>query len=174
MARLYWPPQDIRPLERSLDDLAESVRNPPKERGDDEQIWLTRFLIVRSCGYLEQVLHECTISHLQFVAGGTARSYAMSWLSRSINPSPENVVRTLGRLDMNFADDFQQWLDDNGGELNHELSALISRRHGIAHGLNEGFGSRRALALYDIAKIVADWLVLRLNPAPSGGSTHVV
>lgn len=173
MARLAWPPPDLRPLERSLDDLADSVRDAPKERSIEEQVWLTRFLIVRSCGYLEQALHECTTSHLNYVAGGTARSYAMSWLARSINPSPDNVLKTLGRLDMSYAEEFQLWLDDNDGELNRELSALVSRRHGIAHGLNEGFGSRRALDLYVVAKSVADWLMLRLNPAPARGSTYV-
>ena len=171
MVRLAWPPQDLAPLEKTLDELAESVRNPPKGRSDDEQIWLTRFLIVRSCGYLEQVLYESTIGHIEYRAGGTARAYALSWLSRSINPSPENVLRTLGRFDAMIADEFQDWLSDNGGELNNELSSLVARRNGIAHGLNEGMGSRRALDLYSVCKLVADWLILRLNPDPSKGST---
>jgi len=172
MARLAWPPQDLIPLERGLDELANSIRERPRDRTDDEQIWLTRYLVVRSCGYLEQVLYSTTISHIEHSSGGTAKSYALSWLSRSINPTPDNVHTTLGRFDPSMAAEFKIWLDDNRGELNNELSSLVARRHGIAHGLNEGMGSRRALELYIVCKQVADWLILRLNPNPSRGTAY--
>lgn len=172
MASLSWPPPDLRGLERALDDLAESVRTPPSHRTDDEQIWLTRLLLVRSCGYLEQVMYQCASHHLEWRSGGTARSYAMSWLERSINPSVANVTRTLERFDLNMADEFQQMLDDNSGELKQELAVLVSKRHGIAHGLNDGLGSRRALELYNVSKHVADWLIIRLSPDPARGSSY--
>jgi hypothetical protein len=161
-----WPPHGLANLERNLVELAASVRTPPEARTDDEQIWLTRFLIVRSCGYLEQVMHECSLQHLERRSGGTARSFAMSWMSRSINPSPDNLLTLLGRFDHTLQVEFRSLLDDDNGHVNHELSALVTRRHGIAHGLNEGLGSRRALELVDVAQQVADWLILRLNPEP--------
>lgn len=168
---LPWPPADVVKLERALDDLATSVREPPSERTDEEQIWLTRFLVVRSCGYLEQVMHRCTVEHLEQRSYGTARSYALSWLERSINPSLGNVSTTLGRFDQNLADEFERLLSDDDNELKNELSVLVTKRHAIAHGANEGLGSQRALALYDVAKRVADWMILRLNPDPARGSS---
>lgn len=172
MGRQSWPPPELRLLERGLDDLAESVRNPPKQRGDDEQVWLTRLLVVRSCGYLEQALHQCAVYHLEWKSGGTARSYALSWLERSINPSVDNLTRTLSRFDSGIAEEFTEWLEENTGELKQELSVLVSKRHGIAHGLNEGLGSRRALELYGVAKVAADWLILKLSPDPGRGSSY--
>lgn len=166
-----WPPTDVVKLEKALDDLAASVREPPQQRSDDEQIWLTRFLVVRSCGYLEQVMHRCTVEHLEERSYGTARSYALSWLERSINPSLGNVSTTLGRFDQNLADEFERLLSDDDNELKNELSVLVTKRHAIAHGTNEGLGSQRALALYDVAKRVADWMILRLNPDPARGSS---
>lgn len=163
MATTQWPPYGLLNLERLLGELADAVREQG-ERSDDEQIWLTRFLVVRSCGYLEQVVHECSLAHITARSGGTARAFALSWMARSRTPSPENLSLLLGRFDANLVDEFSDMLDDNDGELRRDLSLLVSRRHGIAHGLNDGLGSRRALELVDVAKYVADWFVLRLNP----------
>lgn len=166
-----WPPGDVVKLERALDDLAAAVREPPEHRTDEEQIWLTRFLVVRSCGYLEQVMHRCTVEHLENRSYGTARSYAMSWLDRSINPSIGNVTTTLGRFDQNLADEFDRLLAEDDNELKNELSVLVTKRHAIAHGTNEGLGAQRALALYEVAKKVADWLIRGLHPDPARGSS---
>lgn len=165
-ARKSWPPYGLSNLEKNLLDLADTVRSPPDSRSDDEQIWLTRFLVVRTCGYLEQVMHECALQHLEEKSGGTARSFALSWMSRSINPSPGNVHTVLGRFDLEMQLEFQALLDDDNGHINRELSALVNRRHAIAHGENEGLGPRRALQLVEVAREVADWLIRRLNPEP--------
>lgn len=170
-APLRWPPSELRSLEQSLDELAEAVDNRPRERSDDEQIWLTRFLVVRSCGYLEQVMHQCASGHLEFKSFGTVKSYSLSWLGRSINPSVENILATLGRFDQSIADEFEAMLSSNGHELRNDLGALVTKRHAIAHGENGGFGERRALALYKVAKSTADWMITRLNPDPGWGST---
>jgi hypothetical protein len=166
-----WPPSELARLEASLDELAESVREKPENRSDQEQAWLVKFLIVRSCGYMEQVMHICATGHLREKSYGTAKSYSLSWLSRSINPSAENILSTLGRFDAEFADEFREMLDKDNGSLANDLGALITKRHAIAHGENEGLGARRALDLYETAKQVADWMILRLHPDPSWGSS---
>lgn len=168
---IRWPPPDLSRLERSLDELAESVRERPVHRTDDEQVWLVRFLVVRSCGYLEQVMHRCAMGHLQELSYGTARSYSLSWLSRSINPSVENIRNTLGRFDAGFVDEFETMLTEGSGELANDLGALITKRHAIAHGENEGLGDRRALDLYQMSKQLADWMIRRLSPDPGWGSS---
>ncbi len=166
----HWPPPELRTLEKSLDELAESIAERPTTRSDDEHIWLTRFLIVRSCGYLEQVMHRCAILHLEHKSSGTARSYSLSWLARSINPSVENIRTTLGRFDQAIADDFEVFLSNDERELKNDLGALVTKRHAIAHGENDGFGDRRALDLHKVSKDVADWIIRRLCPDPSWGS----
>ncbi|MFI9485359.1 HEPN domain-containing protein [Promicromonospora sp. NPDC052451] len=168
---LRWPPPDLLSLERSLDELAESVRERPAHRTVDEQVWLVRFLVVRSCGYLEQVMHRCAMGHLQELSYGTARSYSLSWLSRSINPSVENIRTTLGRFDAGFVEEFELMLSEGNGELGNDLGALITKRHAIAHGQSDGLGDRRALDLYEMAKKLADWMIRRLSPDPGWGSS---
>lgn len=166
-----WPPSEILLLERALDELSDAVRDRPGARTDDEQMWLTRFLVVRSCGYLEQVMYLCATNHLEAKSAGTARSYSLSWLERSINPSVSNISVTLGRFDQGLADEFELMLSENNGELQNDLSALVTKRHAIAHGKNEGLGATRALALCEVAKQMADWMIRSFCPDPSWSSS---
>lgn len=171
MGNMRWPPAELRRLENALDELAAAVGDRPQGRSDDEQVWLTHFLVVRACGYVEQVMYRCSIDHLQQKSGGTARSYSLSWLERSINPSVKNISDTLGRFDQGFADEFEAMLSANDNQLARDLGALVTKRHAIAHGTNEGLGTQRTLALYQVAKDVADWLILRFCPDPARAST---
>ncbi len=116
-------------------------------------------------------MYRCSIEHLEQKSGGTARSYSLSWLERSINPSVSNISNTLGRFDQNLADEFEIMLSENDHELSRDLSALVTKRHAIAHGTNEGLGTQRTLALYEVSKKVADWMVVRFCPDPARASS---
>lgn len=158
-----WPPISIPVLERELDRLAEAVM-----AGDDrelnEQMWLSRFLVVRACGYLEQCVHLIVGDHVQENSWGTVRSFAISWMPRSRTPSAENLMEVLGRLDASLQEEFEVLLADNDGELRQRLALLVGRRHQIAHGQNEGMGTQSALDLYRAAKTISDWFVRRFAP----------
>lgn len=158
-----WPPWPIKSLEQKLDQLASAVQQS-EGRDDDDQMWLTRFLVVRTCGYLEQVVHETVTGYINLATGGTVRSFSLSWLTRSRNPSADNLLDIVGRFDLSWRTELQVLLDKDDGHLNRELSLLVQRRHQIAHGLNEGLNARKAVALVDTAKMVADWFIRQFNP----------
>lgn len=164
MATTSWPPWAIRSLERQLDTLHNAVR-ANESRPDDEQIWLTRFLVVRACGYLEQVVHETVTGFVQDRSGGEIRAFAMSWFNKSRNPSPDNLVEMVGRFDERWKHEFESLLDSNDGGVRQELNLLVSRRNQIAHGLNEGLNTRKAIEMVDLSKQIADWFILRFNPS---------
>lgn len=151
-------------LESQLDRLADAVRNN-SDRDVDDQIWLTRFLVVRACGYLEQAVHETVVAHLEFHSYGTVKSFTLSWLERSRNPSVDNLLTLLGRLDHNMQSEFQELLAANGNHLAQNLALLVGRRNQIAHGENEGMATQAALTLVDVTKEIASWFILRLDPA---------
>lgn len=163
MSKHPWPPRQLASIEAGLDQLASAVR-AQGSRTDDEQIWLTRLLVVRACGYLEQVVHQCSQAHIEQRAGGMVRSFALSWTTKSRNPSSENLISLLGRFDANLQAEFVEMLEENDFELKRDLGSLLHLRHGIAHGLNEGLTTRRALELLSVAKYLADWFILVLNP----------
>lgn len=158
-----WPPQHLGRLEQQLDQLAKAVEDG-SERDIDDQAWLTRFLVIRTCGYLEQVVHETVVAHLQEMSFGRAQTFVMSWLERSRNPSIDNMTKLVGRLDPNLQEQLQELLDADDKKLLRNIALLVGRRNQIAHGENEGMGSKSALDLMLSAKIVADWFVLRLDP----------
>lgn len=163
MATKSWPPWAVSSLEKSLDRLAEAVRSGDS-RDVDEQIWLTRFLVVRACGYLEQVVQEVVTGYIHGRVGGTVKSFSLSWMSKSRNPSSENLLDIVGRFDGGWRDELQEMLDANDGRLSQELSVLVSRRHQIAHGLNEGLTSRKAIDLVVVSKQLADWFIRQFDP----------
>lgn len=167
MTKNQWPPKGLALIEGGLDQLAVAIADDTS-RGIDEQVWLTRFYVVRACGYLEQVVKETVTAHIEARAGGTVRTFALSWLTRSRTPSPENLCEVLGRLDGNMRHDLEDYLDAEDGHVRRELSLLVHRRHHIAHGLNEGLGTKKALELGQLAKDLADWFIRVLNPSPSG------
>jgi hypothetical protein len=165
VVRKTWPPWAVTSLEKQLDALADAVR-VDEDRDIDEQIWLTRFLVIRTCGYLEQVVQETVTGYLHERAGGTVKSFSLSWMNKSRNPSPENLLDIVGKFDGSWRIQLQELLDADDKHLNKELYVLVQRRHQIAHGLNEGLNSRRALELVATAKTVADWFISQFNPDP--------
>lgn len=163
-AAAAWPPPKLALLEAQLDRLVAAVRDS-SQRDVDDQIWLTRFLVVRSCGYLEQAVHETVVAHLEHHSYGTAKSFAMSWLERSTNPSVENLLKLVGRLDHGMQTDLEELLKHNGHHLAQNLALLVGRRNQIAHGENEGMTTQAAIGLVDVAREIANWFILRLDPA---------
>jgi hypothetical protein len=165
-----WPPISVPVLERELDRLADAVM-AGDERELNEQMWLSRFLVVRACGYLEQCVHLIVTEHVQVNSWGTVRSFAISWMPRSRTPSAENLMEVLGRLDAALQEEFETLLAHNDGELRQRLALLVGRRHQIAHGQNEGMGTQSALELYRAAKVISDWFVRRFAPYAEAKTT---
>ncbi|MEV4136250.1 HEPN domain-containing protein [Dactylosporangium sp. NPDC049742] len=159
-----WPPDSIRGPKHQLDQLALTVRNRPRTRTIDEQVWLTRFFVIRICGYLEQVVYEVTREHIRQKSGGRVQVLALSWYERTRNPTPDNLLDLVRRFGDDLADEFAQLLADDDNRLKRELKLLVDRRNTIAHGLNEGMTETKALALKADAEIVSAWFIGKLKP----------
>lgn len=161
---MVWPPRQVTLLERKLDEL---VAQTSSGAGISEEIrgYLARFLVVRACGYLEQVAIEVVRGYVDARSGGPVRAFARSWLEKSRNPSPSNLLEILGRLDVLWQQELYDLLEGDDQRLLRELSFLVDRRHKIAHGHNEGITPGRALQVTAAAKEIADWFILRMNPS---------
>jgi len=151
-------------MEQDLDALADAVRNRPTSRTDDEQTWLTKLLVVRTVGFLEQVVAETVRQHIREKSGGTVKSFALTWMARSRNPSIDNMTDVIGRLDATKQDELGVLLDADDQRLRRELGLLVTRRHEIAHGLDGGLGHQKALALIEDVKLVTAWFEDALDP----------
>ncbi|MEA2232138.1 MAG: hypothetical protein QOD83_1954 [Solirubrobacteraceae bacterium] len=70
----------------------------------------------------------------------------------------------MGRFDSAWANDLVDFFEADDQRLQREIAFLVDRRNKIAHGLNEGIGPVKALALKEIACEVGDWFIARFNP----------
>lgn len=164
MGRVYsWPPWAVTSLRHKLDELEGLVATA---HGIDPEIlgWLSRMLVVRSSGFVEQTAKEVCWSHVECRTGGMSRAFALSWLERSRNPTPDQLSELVGRFDATLQAEFLQLLDQDDQRIRRELALLVDRRNKISHGLNEGVSREKALALKAVAIEISDWLILRFNP----------
>ncbi|GAA0225836.1 hypothetical protein GCM10010492_25100 [Saccharothrix mutabilis subsp. mutabilis] len=164
MGTITWPPRQIDPLKAQLESLASTIQSPPKQLGDNETAWLTRFLVIRSCGFLEQVVIEVLRTYVREKSYGMVKSFATSHLDHMANPTAGNLCALVGRLDANLADALKTFLDENDQYYYRELAALVDKRHRIAHGLNEGVNQSKALTFKDVAVAISKWFIDNFDP----------
>lgn len=161
-----WPPLGVLRLRQALDEVCKLVKYPEYDLDKNLEVHqaLCRFLVVRSCGYLETSTVEICRAYVQAKSGGPVRSFAHSWLERSGNPRTEYLGKLIGRFDPTMAKEFKQFIMDEDGRIRREIDFLVDRRNKIAHGQSEGINQTRAIQLKEISCEVADWFVLRFNP----------
>lgn len=162
--RTTWPPERVRQLRESFNELRQLVRDDSKTLDAEIRGWLARLLIVRSAGFIEQTTIECARAHITRRSGGTVRSFAASYLERSKNPSFDNLASLIGRFDGCFEEDFGHFMETRGRTRKEDLAFLVDRRNRIAHGERESVGPKRALELADLAEEITDWFIKCLNP----------
>lgn len=156
-----WPPYQVERLRVALEELGTTVETT---RDTDVLSWLTRMLVVRSSGFIEQTSREVFWGYIEDRAGGLVRAFGHSWLDKSKNPSPDNLLDMIGRFDHALRVEFDELLEAGDQRLRRELAFLVNRRNHIAHGLSEGINREKALALKSVALEVSEWLVLKFNP----------
>ena len=156
-----WPPIQVSRLREALEELTSKVTSM---RDVETLPWLTRMLVVRSSGYIEQTSREVFYEYMGTRSGGFVRAFGQSWLAKSRNPTPENLLEMVGRFDYNLRSELEELLEHDDQRLRRELSYLVDRRNHIAHGLSEGINRDKALSLKDVALELSDWLVLKFNP----------
>lgn len=156
-----WPPYQVERFRTALEDLGVTVE---QTKDPDILQWLTRMLVVRSSGFIEQTSREVFWGYIEERAGGLVRAFGHSWLDKSRNPSPDNLLGMIGRFDHTLKVEFEELLESDDQRLRRELAFLVDRRNHIAHGLSEGINRDKALALKDVALEVSEWLVLKFNP----------
>lgn len=165
MAWDQWPPQEILGAARGLEDLASIVRGTDPGLSDEARGWLARLLVVRASGYIEQVTVVACRGYVDAKSGGLVRTFARSWLEKSRNPTPGNLLQLVGRFDTGLEQELEAFLNADDERLFRELAFLVDRRNKISHGVSEGLGPARALKVQSAALEIGGWFILRMNPA---------
>jgi hypothetical protein len=154
-------------LRQALDDVSRLVAHPEYDLDKNLEAHqaLCRFLVIRSCGYLETSTIEICRAYVQAKSGGPVQSFAHSWLVRSgANPTIDYLGKFIERFDPALANEFKQFVAEDDSRIQRDIDFLVSRRNRIAHGESEGINRTRAIQLKEVSCEVADWFILRFNP----------
>lgn len=158
-----WPSQEIQNLERRLLELEQLVAHPPHGQADDVSNALARFLVVRACGFLEQVVDESCMAFISSKSAPQVSNFISGFFGRGSNPTPDRLLMLVERFDRSWSAELEDYFAADDELVARDLALLVDRRNKIAHGLSEGMGARKALDLTRLARDLADWFVLRLD-----------
>lgn len=155
----------IHRLQSAFEDQCELVERCARDVMDDDITRnLARFLVVRSCGFLEQVAEDRCIAYLTAKSHPRVVAFGTSWFGTGRNPTPGNLVKLVGRFDPSWGQSLQDLFDKDDELLKREIAFLVDRRNKIAHGRNEGIATRKALDLAASATEVAGWFIDYVDP----------
>lgn len=164
MSRPGWQAVEIHRYRQSLGELYQLVRVPEHDRPDAVNAAISRFLVVRTCGYLEQAVDLSIRAYIESKSHPTVSAYGHSWLGSGMNPSPDKLLRLVRRFSAEWENELKHLLDDDDEFLKREISFLVNRRNLIAHGQSETVGAVKSMALHDAALRVAQWFIERFDP----------
>jgi len=157
-----WPSLEIVNLNNSLKALQTIVEDhDPSEPASAE---LARFLVVRTCGYLERCVEVCCVSYVRSKSDTRSSSFGASWFGTGANPSPGALIKLVSRFDADWARDFESVLSERDEVLKREIAFLVDIRNKISHGRSQNIGKRKALDLVGYTRTVADWFVRQFDP----------
>lgn len=159
-----WPTREIVIIQQSLTTLEKVVQDLPHSTSDAINGSLARFLVVRICGTIEQIIEQCCKSYLLSKSDFRSSSFGHSFFGRGANPKPTALITLVRKFDPLWAEELEQLFLDDDELLHREIEFLVDRRNKIAHGLNEGIGVRKALDLVRPAEILTNWFIERFDP----------
>lgn len=147
---------DIQCLRAELDSL--SADNDTIERA------MCRFLVIRSCGYIELCVERGLLDTLAYEASPSVLSYVESGFFKGRNPKPGKIDSLLRSFRVEWAEEVADLLGKDDELLKRELEFLVSKRNSIAHGQSDSLGRRKALDLCDYAIMIGDGILEILMP----------
>lgn len=158
-----WPSRSIADSKDALIELRNCVDNLDT---DDDTIerYLSRMLVVRSCGHLEFTLEQGILDSIGSSVPPHIENHIKSGLFKGRNPNPTRIQELLGSFHASWKQEISDFLDLDDELLKRELSFLVDKRNSIAHGQSEGIGRRKSLDLCKYALQVADRILEIIQP----------
>ena len=149
--------RELEDKRRSLNELIETVDNFKNSGESDDAVenCLTRFLMLRACGYVEHVFRRSVCFYVERKAGvGVRELVDNARFARGLNPKRESVKEILKPLDSKLYDDFLKLLGDGD-----DLDSLVKSRNKIAHGGSDNCTKRRSIEQGKLAIKIGDWFL---------------
>jgi hypothetical protein len=150
-------------LRRQVEELINRVERV--DEADELAADLSRYICVRTVGFLEQSITLCGRSIVS-EAWGASQRFGLSWLNTTFNPRTDAIVKFVHRFDERWAAEIETYLAEN--ENGQKVNALIGIRNDIAHGRNQGVSRLRALEYFETVSDLVDQILDRFEPRAAG------
>ncbi|WP_281234622.1 HEPN domain-containing protein [Flavobacterium gelatinilyticum] len=123
--------------------------------------FLSKYSIIKTCGTLEQCFKIIISDFCSQNQNQQIRNYIdITFRESSINPSIDNIHKSLCRFDSNWNETFKNLLkcDSNKDRIKLSISSLNNARNQFAHGGNPGITFNDVKDYFEDAKTVISYL----------------
>ncbi len=169
MAPEAAPPQraTIRQRELDLKEVQACLRDLDNDAPDAVSRALTRYLTVRSVGYVEAVRDDLADLYASVTGHPRLHRRIVHHLRGGLGAAPEQLLNFVGSFDTDWRTTLEAALDADEQTMRNQLGAMVAARKKIAHGDGDQVTSSKALAWSDVALRIGKELRKLFDPASS-------
>ncbi|MGB6082584.1 HEPN domain-containing protein [Moheibacter sp.] len=98
--------------------------------------YLTNYMIIKCCGTIENAFKSIISDYHNSIPAQAKNFIEQTFTNSSLNPSKENICKSLKRFDINWNNAFKTKLsaEPNCSQLESSLKSLNDARNEFAHG----------------------------------------
>lgn len=141
-------------LERNLDNLFKEVSL--LKEGDVNKAHLSRYLCVRTSGYLESVIRHLIVNFCDGTSPQQIENYLTKKTKYITNLEYKKIVSLLGEFSSEWQSEFESRITE---EQRSSLNSVVSNRNNIAHGNSDSITYRSMKVYYADIKEVTKTLI---------------
>jgi len=132
-----------------LDDLYRTVETLEES---ELKVHLSRYLCIRSSGFLENVVKDLIILYVTSSSSKYTANFVETEIRNFTNVTYEKLVKLLQRFCIEWATDFESQITD---KQKNSLNSIIANRNSIAHGHQDNLSFNSMKSYYsDLKEII--------------------
>jgi hypothetical protein len=154
-------------LATTYSNVAEVQRRRRRPSDAVEEAWLdalavdlSRYLVVRSAGFLEEIRDEAAADFTHRVSDPKVLAYVRTTIGKGAGVSPGQLDTFMTSFDVAMGKSVKAALNASNGILSSNLGSLVKSRKQIAHGQGDNVNESRALVWCEAAVTIADLVVV--------------
>ena len=159
-----WPTASMRQRLLDLRQTAVALKQLDSNADLVVEQSLARYLTVRSVGYVEAIRDDVADIYASVRAPIEIVRRVRHHLRTGLGGTPEQLTAFVRSFSPDWADELNEYLDQDNGLLRSSLGAMVASRKKIAHGDGDTVTTGRALAWATNAEEIGAWMLRRFNP----------
>lgn len=156
-----WPPVAVSQNLQLHANLIELVRSNTNFELDAP---LGHHLIIRSTGLIETTRDTVARDYAQSVSHPRVHRRISNTFVKGQGCEPKQLTEFIKSFDEDWADKFDQFLQEDDQHRGNQLSMMVGQRKRIAHGLSTAAKGSQALQWSDTARDITKWLIDCFDP----------